>query len=85
MDKSNRYLSIPLLSELELGWSRFKGRTIAITGSNGKSSVAKWVYEILKNSNFMVCLGGNFGNPVSELAINNSDIDWSVLEVIHFN
>ena len=76
--------SIPLLSELELGWSRFKGRSIAITGSNGKSSVAKWVYEILKNSKFKVCLGGNFGNPVSELAINNSDIDWLVLEVSSF-
>jgi UDP-N-acetylmuramoylalanine--D-glutamate ligase len=52
-----RQFSIPLCSELELGWSRFKGKTVAVTGSNGKSSVVKWISEILQSMGYEVLLG----------------------------
>jgi len=42
-------------------------RTIAITGSNGKSTTSSLVYHILKNSFGIVQLGGNIGIPVFDL------------------
>ena len=35
--KALGHKGIPLISELELGWSYFNGKTIALTGSNGKA------------------------------------------------
>ena len=77
-DVLQRY-SIPLCSEIELGWSRFKGKTIAVTGSNGKSSTVKWIAEILKLMGEDAVLGGNYGLPVSEVVLKHADADWLVL------
>ena len=79
-----RQFSIPLCSELELGWSRFKGKTVAVTGSNGKSSVVKWISEILQSMGYEVLLGGNYGIPASEVVMKNPNADWLVLEVSSF-
>lgn len=79
-----RQFSIPLCSELELGWSRFKGKTVAVTGSNGKSSVVKWIAEILEVIGYNVLLGGNYGIPASEVVMQQPDADWLVLEVSSF-
>ena len=38
--------------------------TITITGTNGKSTTSKLLYEILKNHNYDVRLTGNIGNPI---------------------
>ena len=79
-----RQYSIPLCSEIELGWSRFKGKTIAVTGSNGKSSAVKWIAEILKLMGEDVVLGGNYGIPASEVVLKHADADWLILEVSSF-
>ena len=79
-----RQYSIPLCSEIELGWSRFKGKTIAVTGSNGKSSAVKWIAEILQLMGEDVVLGGNYGIPASEVVLKHADADWLILEVSSF-
>ena len=38
--------------------------TITITGTNGKSTTSKLLYEILKNHNYDVRLTGNIGKPI---------------------
>ncbi len=38
--------------------------TITITGTNGKSTTSKLLYEVLKNHNYDVRLTGNIGNPI---------------------
>jgi len=38
--------------------------TITITGTNGKSTTCKLLYEILKKHNYDVRLTGNIGNPI---------------------
>ena len=48
---------IPVWSELELGWQATECPAIAITGTNGKTSVADLFYQILVTSLFQV-LGG---------------------------
>ncbi len=75
---------IPLLSELELGWSRLKGKTIAVTGSNGKSTAVKWICEALQQAGMKAAIGGNYGVPACETVLDHPDLDWLVLEVSSF-
>ena len=75
---------IPLLSELELGWSRHQGQTIAVTGSNGKSTAVKWIAEMLQLAGKKAAIGGNYGIPACETVLENPDLDWLVLEVSSF-
>ena len=57
-------------------------KTIGITGSNGKSTVAKLIFELLKSNNYKTSLGGNFGTAALDLLENNSDV--YVLELSSF-
>lgn len=75
---------IPLLSELELGWSRHRGRTVAVTGSNGKSTAVKWICETFQGAGKKAAIGGNYGIPACEVVLENPDLDWLVLEVSSF-
>lgn len=75
---------IPLLSELELGWSRHQGHTVAVTGSNGKSTAVKWIAEMLQLAGKKAAIGGNYGIPACETVLENPDLDWLVLEVSSF-
>ena len=77
-------LKISILTEFELGWSQLSGKTIAITGSNGKSTALKILYDTFLSAGLKVAIGGNYGTPVSNLAINNKDHDWYLLEVSSF-
>ena len=74
---------IPLLAEMELGWSRFRGRTIAVTGSNGKSSVVKALAECLAAAGRRAAPCGNYGMPVCQ-AVAESALDWLVIEASSF-
>lgn len=55
---------------------------VAITGSNGKSTVTAWVGEIARASGLQVAIGGNFGTPALELLAN--DVELYVLELSSF-
>ncbi len=79
-----RDAGIPLLSELELGWSRHKGRTVAVTGSNGKSTAVKWIGESFQLAGEKTEIGGNYGIPACEVVLDNPELDWLVLEVSSF-
>ena len=79
-----REAEIPLLSELELGWSRHRGKTVAVTGSNGKSTAVKWIFEMLELAGLKAAIGGNYGIPACEVVLENPDLDWLVLEVSSF-
>ena len=41
-----------------------ENKSITITGTNGKSTTSKLLYEILKDQNYDVRLVGNIGNPI---------------------
>lgn len=81
---SVRDAGVPLLSELELGWSRHTGRTVAVTGSNGKSTAVKLICESIQLSGLKSAIGGNYGIPACEVVLDHSDLDWLVLEVSSF-
>ena len=79
-----RTAGLPLLSELELGWSRHRGKTIAVTGSNGKSTAVKWIHEALAAAGKRSAIGGNYGIPACEVVLDHPELDWLVLEVSSF-
>ena len=75
---------IEVLSELEVGWSRSRCRTLAITGSNGKSTMAKLCRDTLVRAGCRAEVAGNYGTPVSAIALEQKKPDWLVLEVSSF-
>ncbi len=75
---------IPLLSEIELGWSRRRCPVIAVTGSNGKSTVVKWIVEALLQAGVQAVPCGNYGFPVCNAVRLLNVPDWLVMEVSSF-
>ena len=75
---------IPIIGEMELGYRFCKGKIIAITGTNGKSTVTTLIGEILKRGLKDVVVCGNIGNSLcGEIARIKPDT-WVVLEVSSF-
>jgi UDP-N-acetylmuramoylalanine--D-glutamate ligase len=75
---------LPVIGELELAARFLKGRTLAITGSNGKTTTTALVGEILEKAGLPTLVGGNIGVPVVALIDESTDETWSVLEVSSF-
>jgi UDP-N-acetylmuramoylalanine--D-glutamate ligase len=73
-----------ILGEVELASRFLKGRTIAITGSNGKTTTTTLCGAILAAGGLPVQVGGNIGVPVIALADESRDETWNVLEVSSF-
>lgn len=76
--------NLPLISEIELAWMFCPARIVAITGTNGKSSVSTFTYRILKRAGASAFLAGNIGVPFSEVVLDLNSDDILVLEVSSF-
>ena len=54
-----------IYTDLDIFYSHYKeNKKITITGTNGKSTTAKILYEVLKDQKIDVRLVGNIGNPI---------------------
>ncbi len=53
-----------IYSDLDVFYSFFNNDSVTITGTNGKSTTAKLLYDVLKDQKKDVRLVGNIGNPV---------------------
>jgi UDP-N-acetylmuramoylalanine--D-glutamate ligase len=79
-----RNFGLPIIGELELAARFLKGKTLAITGSNGKTTTTALLGEILDSAGLPTLVGGNIGIPVVALIDKSSDESWAVLEVSSF-
>ncbi len=82
-----RARGIPLKSELQLGcedllWRGW--RLLAVTGSKGKSSVVKLLADAISRTGARAVACGNYGTPVSEVALSSPAAGWAVVEVSSF-
>ncbi|WP_316792271.1 UDP-N-acetylmuramoyl-L-alanine--D-glutamate ligase [Pedobacter frigoris] len=74
---------ISVISEIEFAKRYTKGKTVCITGSNGKTTTTMLTYHILKKAGLNVGLAGNIGNSFAAL-VATSDFEWYVLELSSF-
>lgn len=76
-------LNIPVINELEVAYHYLPTgvKIIGITGANGKTTTTTLTYEILKNADLPVHLGGNIGFPMSSLITRVEKDDIIVLEI----
>ena len=59
-------------------------RYIAITGTNGKSTVTALTAHLLRGLGLDAVAAGNIGMPLSEVALRDRRPDWVSLEVSSF-
>lgn len=78
--KEAKKQKIKIIGEFELGTKNLKGKTIAVTGTNGKTTTVSLIYYLLKVYSSNVFLGGNIGIPVTSFCDDVKDNDISVLE-----
>jgi len=75
-----------VIGEIELGYQEEKGRVVAITGTNGKTTTTTLVGEIMKahlgeDKTFVV---GNIGNPYTSECLKTSPDTVTVGEISSF-
>ena len=79
-----RTRKIPVWSEIELAWRLLRGKLVAITGSNGKTTTTALVGHILQSARIPVQVGGNIGTPLLARVEASSDSMVAVAEVSSF-
>ena len=72
------------IAEIELGYRCLDSRIVAITGTNGKTTTTALCGHVLETAGVDVGIGGNIGRPLSELALEEEQPDWAVVEVSSF-
>jgi UDP-N-acetylmuramoylalanine--D-glutamate ligase len=75
---------LPVIGELELASRFLKGKVVAITGSNGKTTTTTLLGKIFTDAGGPTLLGGNIGVPVIDLVAKSTSDTVSVLEVSSF-
>ena len=58
-----------LLGEIELAWRCYNGKTIAITGTNGKTTTTELVDVLVRATGNSCAPCGNYGVPFSEILL----------------
>jgi UDP-N-acetylmuramoylalanine--D-glutamate ligase len=66
--RAARERGLVVMGELELGWRLVPNETIAITGSNGKTTTTELVGQIHREAGLPVAVAGNVGTALSSLA-----------------
>ena len=82
--KSASKKKIPVVGELELASRFIDTPIIAVTGTNGKTTVTTFLGRMLENAGFNVFVGGNIGTPLIAYAASEQKADYLVLEVSSF-
>ncbi len=78
---------VPVIGDIDLFARNVNAPVLAITGSNGKSTVTELLHEVLRCAGKRVAMGGNIGIPVLELvpALNTmEEVDFYLLELSSF-
>ena len=82
--KQAQQLGLTVIGELELASRFLLGETVAITGSNGKTTTTTLLGTIFADADMRTQVGGNIGLPVIELIAESNPETWNVLEVSSF-
>jgi UDP-N-acetylmuramoylalanine--D-glutamate ligase len=81
--KQIKAAGIPIVDEIEFASQYIKGKIIAITGTNGKTTTTLLTYHLLKGAGYNVALAGNVGFSLARQVAKEKH-DWYVLEISSF-
>ena len=77
-----REAGVDVVSEVELGLSALPDvRYIAVTGTNGKTTVTALVAHLLQSLGLDAVAAGNIGTPVCDVALGGRPPAWMALEL----
>jgi UDP-N-acetylmuramoylalanine--D-glutamate ligase len=84
-----RHAGVEIVSELDLGFRALAAlqpgtRSIAITGTNGKTTTTALVAHLLNAAGLRATTAGNIGRPVTDLVLTGESYQWLSLEVSSF-
>jgi UDP-N-acetylmuramoylalanine--D-glutamate ligase len=84
-----RHAGVEIVSELDIGFRALAARgigtrSIAITGTNGKTTTTALVAHLLTASGLRATTAGNIGRPLTDLAMAKEQYQWLSLEVSSF-
>jgi UDP-N-acetylmuramoylalanine--D-glutamate ligase len=82
--KQARARGVPVIGELELAAPFLQGRTIGITGTNGKTTTTALTGHILRECGIPCQVGGNIGTAPAAMAETSRPDQWNVLELSSF-
>ena len=63
-----REAGLPVLGEVELAWRLSQSPVVAVTGTNGKTTVTEWLGHALRLADRAVAVAGNVGTPYITVA-----------------
>jgi len=72
---------IPVLTDLELALERYKSPVIAVTGTNGKSSVVDLIRQAIEASGKKALVAGGDYQDFCDSVLKTEKYDWVVLEL----
>ncbi len=75
---------VPVSGDIELFARSVSAPVIAVTGSNGKSTVVTMLGQALEAAGYGVCVAGNIGLPVLDAFSTQNQVDVWVLELSSF-
>jgi UDP-N-acetylmuramoylalanine--D-glutamate ligase len=75
---------MPRISEVEFASRFLTARVAAVTGTNGKSTTTALAGHMLATGGLAVAVAGNIGNALSNVALQEPQPDWVVVEVSSF-
>jgi UDP-N-acetylmuramoylalanine--D-glutamate ligase len=73
-----------VIGEIELASRFLRGRMVAITGTNGKTTTTSLIGEMLRDAGLNVQVGGNIGTALISMVESSRDDGWAVVEVSSF-
>jgi UDP-N-acetylmuramoylalanine--D-glutamate ligase len=75
---------VPIVPELEIAYGELEGPVVAITGTNGKTTVTALLAHVLTEAGFRAAAGGNIGIALSELVMRDPQPEVAVVEASSF-
>ncbi|MFC1524047.1 UDP-N-acetylmuramoyl-L-alanine--D-glutamate ligase [Thermodesulfobacteriota bacterium] len=79
--EQSRQAGIPVIGELALAPIYLKTPVVAVTGTNGKSTVTTLLGDMFSTAGKNVFVGGNIGTPLAHYLSGDQGADIAVLEV----
>ena len=77
-------MGLPVWGEVELAYRTGKGRVLAITGTNGKTTTTALLGKIMSDAEESVFVVGNIGTPYTSKALEMKENSTTVAEISSF-